>query len=426
MIGLLFTWAFALLGCSSAEGTAKKSDGDICMAATECAGGVCEQGQCLTECKSNEDCRGAHRDEQSAFLDTCAVTQTGKRCLASCVYLATDFTCIDDVPTACSVAGEGHCEACGCPSTLRCVAGQCSEKAAVGEPCNRRSDCKSDNCSGFAGVCRQPVGASCTTANCDLCITGTSSGSSYCSRECASSADCGAGECVSFGNEYYCQLPCPGLGEPPCPGGCRYTSGGSGREVLYCDCRYPECRVMADLHPLGASCTDDSICESGNCDMAATSSDPLHGGTSYRGICSKPCAASNDCGAGFSCAAVETPHCLPHCESNCSGGTCLDLPTVEGETSKLCWAKHGEGSFCVGASDCQTGNCIKGACASAGGQANGNACAANRDCLSNACQAGICRGQGLQGDPCQVAADCSVGICCTTGALANTCALSCS
>jgi hypothetical protein len=371
----------------------------------------------LTACKSNDDCH-------SEFRGTCGVTELGKRCLEACTgFRPQNFTCVDDVPTACSLAGEGHCEDCGCPSSLRCSAGQCSEKAAVGERCDWDRDCKSDNCSNFAGVCRQPIGSSCTTANCDICITST--GSSYCSRECSTPSQCGGGKCVGSAGSYYCHIPCSQLGDPGCPGDCRYTSGFGSDSVLYCDCTSPECSVAEALHPLGESCTDDYICESGNCDRAATGTDPFDG-PSYRGICSKPCAASSDCGDGFSCAAAGTPHCLPRCETSCdTGGECLALPTVEGDTANVCWVKHAAGGFCRDASDCQANNCINSLCASAGPQANGSKCAANSDCVSNACQSGICRGQALQGDPCTIPADCSVGTCCTTGAQANTCALGC-
>jgi len=402
------------VGGPASGGSSKKSDGIGCLTARDCAGGLCEQEQCSTPCKSNDDCRNG--------LDTCGITEAGRRCMDGCpvLPLQNSYTCIDDVPTACSIAGEGHCADCGCPSSLRCVAGQCIEKVAIGEDCRFDSDCKSDNCSGFAGVCRQPIGAPCTISECDVCIK--TPNSTYCSRECEFGTQCGGGACMGRGDHYYCHLPC-GSG---CPGVCLNAPGFSpGSTVSYCDCDSADgCSLFEDEHPLGAPCRSDGICKSGHCELVATGEDPNYG-TSYEGICSKPCTASSECGDGFSCAAVGTPHCLPHCESYCPVGECLELPTADGNATKVCWAKHGVGGFCADASDCQAGNCIKGVCASAGPQPNGSSCAASSDCLSNACQSGVCRGNGLQGDPCKIPADCSVGTCCTTGAQASTCALSC-
>ncbi len=144
--------------------------GDFCTAKTDCAQGLCFEGSCTMECRSSDDCAGT-------LLEACGVTAEGSFCMRGCEYFRLGVTCIDDVPTACSVAGEGHCEDCGCPSTLRCEDGACVEKLAVGEPCAESTDCKSDNCSDFAGICRVPVGASCDASNCDGCLV--SSGSSY-------------------------------------------------------------------------------------------------------------------------------------------------------------------------------------------------------------------------------------------------------
>ena len=124
-----------------------------------------------------------------------------------------------------------------------CRSGPCTEKAAVGEQCALDSACKSNNCSEFSGVCRQPLGANCTTSNCDLCIT--SANSTYCSRHCGSNGECLSGKCVGSGGDYYCHIPCSGIGDSGCPGKCRYTSGDT--PVLFCDCTSPDSKMCAPL-----------------------------------------------------------------------------------------------------------------------------------------------------------------------------------
>ncbi|HYP88108.1 MAG TPA: hypothetical protein VEQ59_08135 [Polyangiaceae bacterium] len=393
--------------------------GDACAQSADCRDQLCVDYRCTKVCQSNGDC-------DSGGFDTCGVTEAGRRCTSSCDARARDVTCVDGVPTACSLAGEGHCRDCGCPSSQRCdqKTGACGDKRAVGDPCRADGDCKSDNCSDFAGICRLPVGSSCDVGSCDVCLT--SEGASYCSRRCDSDSECGAGLCAGRDNLFYCHLPCAGFSDDSCPGTCRNLGPDlNGSPQYYCDCEL-DCTWNEAPHPLGSRCNYDGDCDSKSCDSVATGTDS--GGSVQRlGICTKPCTASADCGEGSSCVAAGTAHCLPHCETSadCSVGSCFNATSVDGDTTQVCWPKSPEGAYCYQPSDCQSGNCVAERCASAGGQANGAACTKDEDCQSRACQSGHCRGQALQGDACEATADCAVGTCCSSGAQAKTCALSC-
>ncbi len=220
-------------------------------------------------------------------------------------------------------------------------------------------------------------------------------------------------------------MPCTGVRDPTCPGSvCELPTGPAQTLRYYCDCLGRDCSWTEAPHSLGTPCSADSQCEGGVCDSA-----PLGTASSYTvvGLCTKPCATTEECGDGFSCVRTQaTTICLPHCEESCSVGDCFDATDVEGDKShRVCWAKAAIGAFCRQPLDCQTGNCVAQKCVAAGPQPNGAACRTDDDCVGRACQSGVCRGQALQGDPCQIPADCAVGTCCAAGAQAGTCALKC-
>lgn len=415
---LMLAW---LPSCSSDDKPRKdpvKEVGKQCLSSKDCASGQCFEGSCTIECESSDDC-------ESTKLPACGVTEIGSLCMRGCDLFRQDYTCVDEAPTACSIAGDGHCEDCGCPSSQRCDEGECIDKLPVGDACTSDSDCKSDNCSDFAGVCRVPVGATCDETNCDGCLVST--GSSYCSRRCDGSSQCGAGECLGSESEgYFCRMPCNGFSDPACPGSRCDLATGTPATEYFCDCLDTRACVWNEApHPLGARCSDDSTCESGLCDSGPVGSSVSN--YSLVGLCTKPCATNQDCDDGFLCIRPQDKAiCLPVCDTTCAIGTCLAATDIEGGSGhQVCWAKAPLGAFCRQFADCQTGNCVAQKCAPAGGQPNGAVCRTNDDCASKACQTGMCRGQALQGDPCKVPADCAIGTCCTEGDQAETCSLDC-
>jgi hypothetical protein len=115
---------------------------------------------------------------------------------------------------------------------------------------------------------------------------------------------------------------------------------------------------------------------------------------------------------------------MPTCDEFCDIGYCTGLPTTEGDAQNVCWIKRPSGT-CVQPTDCQSNNCVADACAPPGGQPNGAGCDVPDDCQSKSCVASTCRGLALLGDTCESSADCAVGMCCTTGDLANTCNNAC-
>jgi hypothetical protein len=197
---------------------------------------------CSVPCKTDADCAGHQM--------VCGVAPDGSgMCFDPCTADTSYFVCLNGVPTACGQVDQTHCASCGCPAALRCVATVgCMDKVDVGGACQTDSDCKSDNCSAVAQVCRVALGQACTAANCDVCFT--SPDWSYCSRECQSVSDCGDGMCVSESNEpFYCRLRCSSSTDAACPGTCAYAVCPPGgicqfdSSHYYCGCS--DCTVAA-------------------------------------------------------------------------------------------------------------------------------------------------------------------------------------
>lgn len=383
---------------------------------------MCLDGGCSKHCKTDQDCA----TEFGGLA--CGVDATGERsCVPECDGFGGDYACVEGVSTSCEIASDEYCEECGCPSTLRCEPGQgCMPKRAAGEPCSTDDDCNTDNCSSFAGVCRVPIGAACAASNCDACLA--ADGWSYCSRECLGNSQCGSGLCLGNADTFYCRPPCSDFGDASCPGHkCKlFIDDVTAATAYHCDCvNAGTCEWTAEARPLGQECKYDGDCESNLCDRVATQVDSLYGRL-YAGLCTQPCTTTEECGEGFACAAVGTPHCLPTCtaESGCAIGSCVGLPTAEGGSQDLCWVKRATGQ-CWEPTDCQSGNCVSNQCAPAGGQANGAACDTPEDCQSKSCIAGQCRGKAVLGDACTAPADCAVGTCRSSGELINTCASKC-
>lgn len=410
-------------GCSESYGsnTPRVELGNSCDSDAWCPGATCIDGICSKHCKADTDCLSTYGRL------VCGVDSSGLRsCVPPCDSFRSGFVCVDGVSTSCEIAPQAeYCEDCGCPGAQRCEPGKgCEPKRAAGEPCKRDDDCNTDNCSNFAGVCRAPLGAPCDKKNCDVCLA--AEGWSYCSRECVSESECGSGLCLGYASTYYCRPPCSSFNDSSCPGNecALFIDDRTSRQAYYCDCADEgTCSWMAEARPLGQKCRFPSDCVSELCDSVITASDPFSG-RSMAGLCTQPCTTSAECGQGFACAAVDSPHCLPTCTDSCAIGECVGLPTAEGPSANLCWVKRSSGS-CWEPSDCQSGNCVAGSCAPAGGQANGAACDTPENCQSKSCIAGQCRGNAVLGEACTSPADCAVGMCCSSGELMNTCATDC-
>lgn len=383
--------------------------GGSCTDGTDCESALClkvseTQSVCTADCSTDADCVSTGGSGPYA----CGVGPGNRRlCVAPCGNLVAGYTCVDGLPTVCDIAGGNHCGDCGCSPGTRCLKdGACGPLATVGEACSTDDDCNTKNCSTYAGVCRTPIGQSCTTANCDVCYT-LPSGWSYCSRTCSAEDQCNGGRCVShqqFSRSGVCYPPCSGAIDPTCPTTCVGVTDGT--HVCNCD----TCTAETAPRKLGNVCDSSSQCESGLC---------------YAGHCSGPCNSSVDCG-GLACAQIPCAPgeqttcgalCVPYCvyPRACDAGQdCWTLPTDSGDKD-VCTEKKKDGEPCSDVAECQSARCIGGACASSatGPAQNGSACLNDTECVSSNCSNGTCRGTSLVGDPCKIEYDCAVGTCCS-------------
>lgn len=431
VLGLLLA---GLAGCDNGTGGPELEPiGAYCAADADCESALCEGSVCTVPCSSDGEC---------AALETDLVVCGGSgHCEPACprenagddrdLDGEVDAVCVDRRWTECASLGASYCGVCDgmCPGQ-RCVPGTgCAPLADLGESCDVDSDCRTDNCSVVAGVCRAPLGAACDATNCDLCISeGTWS---WCSRECGSRVlvNCGSddeddyGICLGRREEdyFHCRPACGA----DCPRGtCRTATDGSS----YCDdLEGPTWSVGGPPRTLLQPCRHGVECESGQCLTAISCADGTTTCTGERGFCTATCATDAECGEGGQC--VDVPCvggattgcgsvCLPGCDpddgSSCNRlamASCRELTGVAGGSVHVCDPRNDENTRCRDAADCASGNCLASLCAPADGLANGNACAAPSDCASGNCQTGVCRGTSLRGDPCVTEWDCSVGTC---------------
>ncbi len=205
-LGLLFLWA----GCAGDNGITTNGTGmtgDPCMTNTECASGYClpdpfPGGYCSADCSTNA-CPG----------DTvCKVVGGLAGCLKPCAKdtdCRTLYSCFQGVCRP-PCTGDGECG-----TGFGCTNGSCQPLPgnAIGEPCNRDSDCSSRLCDPNMGTCEQActidadcgAGATCwvnpidknadgsTDALLPICVKkrgGVGPGQS-----CKHDSDCDAGQC---------------------------------------------------------------------------------------------------------------------------------------------------------------------------------------------------------------------------------------
>jgi hypothetical protein len=450
--------ALAILCLSLAVGCRHRgdhSDGerldlyDTCFQNADCSSGVCQQvsnergfGELLSFC--SKPCSGdaACAGPIGGF---CRPGPAGAPiCVPPCGRDNPGlFACVGGAPVFCAGLDETHCESCGCPTDRRCAPGQgCVLKSEVGEACLRDDDCRTQNCSTFAGVCRVPVGTACRPDDCDVCITSDPAkmpgvSYSYCSRECRSGGQCNGGLCLSFANTSLgeewsgaCYGSCNGFVDSACPNKCDFTQDSlSGRISYYCACQ--GCQASSPPRGEGAPCRASVQCARGSC-LTARACDGNRCETF--GYCAAACDASNPCAAGQLC--VELPcapgstsscgrRCLLACDGKCRAGACRALPDLGGGAAMVCDLRRADGQGCADNSDCVSGRCIVSICRPASGVPNGGGCTRHEECVSGNCQSGLCRGKAILGDPCTGGYDCSVGTCCSSGAHQGTCQTNC-
>ena len=412
--------------CTSALGESN-APARACSTDLECgANGACIFERCAKACTSSEQCNGG----------VCGIAPNGtQRCVPPCqeTYFAAPYdthdltkiyACVDGVSTACSRVDGTHCEACGCDPNLLCTPGVgCGPKRALGEACTADSDCKSDNCSDIAGVCRVPVGQPCDPSNCDQCYSNAATGFQYCSRTCSGNSQCNGGACLGQGSHYRCFPSCSGFNDTSCPGQCRSYTETNNRTAYYCSC---DCTVAHAPQAIGTPCQYATDCASNFCQSESdVCPDPFYS-CSSSGFCSAACSKSADCPAGYRCGSTNDPelHCLPVCDKTCKLGECTSATTAEGDQAQLCQLER-ETGYCRENRDCISNKCVKNTCAPSSSLPNGQPCVSASDCQSMYCRNNACSGHALLGDACSSSFDCSVGTCCTEGASKGMCGMGC-
>jgi hypothetical protein len=174
-----------------------------------------EQGYmaCTQPCDSDAQCT-----RPGGYTGVCRTFgSNGKLCASHC-STPKGWTCIDDTPVKCSVAGEKACLDCGCPDGDYCAVDHCVPKGKLSDACEYDSECLSGNCSpgpGFLGrECLAKFAGACTNQNCDICINGN-----FCTRhcdgpypyECPGNSQCLHSLTVATGQ---CELLCDGRQGP--------------------------------------------------------------------------------------------------------------------------------------------------------------------------------------------------------------------
>lgn len=386
---------------------------------SECVSGECDGWHCVMSCSSDEDCTA------DVFTGACTNGFCEFACTGERTRLYGDRLCVGGREIECAELDDSYCDVCEgrCPGQRCVMQVGCAPLSNVGEPCDSDSDCRTNNCSLFAGVCRVPLETDCDDTNCDLCI---SDGPwSYCSRECRSTSDCPGERCAGSSggptktDYFYCRPPCTAA----CPGEC--TSNTSGTRL--CTAPAGVSWSMSDpTRPLLAPCRYQAHCGDAECAAAPSCVRPRLACGTDRGYCTTECSSDAECGADGNCVMLSCPpgvtegcgmRCLPSCELNpiCSsiaGAHCSELPNALGQLVRVCDPRNRLTAYCTQHQHCASSNCSSTfQCVAAEGSSNGTPCGVASDCASGNCQAGTCRGTSLRGDPCGQSADCSVGAC---------------
>lgn len=339
--------------------------GATCSDGSQCASGVCFNGECAGPCDNAQDCPNGWACEetqvpldggQTAALKVCV--EQASPCLSNsacsspqiCVVdrssAPPSLTCQDPVPGA---GGLGAV----CNADSECASGLCLDGACT-LPCERPNDCSTDG----SYVC-QPAqvqaGGQTTTIN--VCAPKPAD-------QCLSDGQCAA------------------------PKRCVATRGAT--DVAF------TCQDPAGAGEVGALCSDDSACAQGFC---------------LNGACAPPCQSNGDCAAapGHTCELREVQLtgsnkdtvqvCVPPV-------ACQDASACR--ITEACFVQRGPSNI---ETFCRAPN-------PAGGQL-GQVCNSDTECAAGLCLNG--RFGKVCSTPCDDASDCNVtGYTCRTSPVATT------
>jgi hypothetical protein len=356
---------------------------------------ACGATACLTTCSKDGDCA------LTAFCNA-GVCQSKRANGVSCKNLGnsacTSGFCVDGV--CCNSACSGQCQACDVATSV----GTCTP--VVGKPHGSRPACNTDG-SVCAGTCDGTVATGCsypgqsTECRTPSCSANTASLAAYCD---------GAGTCPASQTQPCAPFLC---GPTECAGNCKTDD----------DCASTaRCAggVCVTKSPDGTPCSTGDTCASHECvDGVCCHTD-----------CKGQCEACDEPGQAGTCVPVSgvprgnraacagSGDCVGSCDgqnaASCaypgSGTTCRQ-PACEKGRATL-------GAFCNGAGecppeedlDCASASCQGALCAPSDQQPS---CASDADCsgVTEYCAAGVCVPKKDNGAHCNTANECSSSYC---------------
>jgi hypothetical protein len=414
------------------------SVGTFCTGDDQCKTLTCHEGKCSSPLPNGGRCRTN-------------VNCTSQRC-AKFPVSANTYRAVCVPPDLSAEIGEfcahpNHCK------NKNCVSDKCAPPVALGQPCATHFGCTSQRCEG----------------NPPRCIP--SDGTGRLGEYCAHNHHCQNGSCVGL----RCAAPpsrvplggwCSGDGN--CLSGrCDGNSGaenqkciprdGTGAAGDYCShphqCKTGQCGGNVcggsgtGTLPIGASCKNDSDCQTGDCDDPSRVVDPkclprLGSGkageycsrdeqcqtqTCYRDSSSKPAVCTQPLPNG-------TSSCTTH--TNCASKRCAKYSVSASTYSSVCVPVDltgRAGDICTDHNQCASKRCVvpsgkpTGTCA-ANNLALGRACSTHEACASGRCDnrpgAGCVAhdGQAATGSFCTTHQQCRSGFCKVPGGkIAGTC-----
>lgn len=261
----------------------------------------------------------------------------------------TQGACVDGV--CCAEACNGPCETCN--ANGECIAAEARTACGDGLQCFGRGACLAPN----GSTCQ--LGTECGSGNCVAAVGG---GSVCCAEPCATGLACnGDGQCVTPDSD----LGAPCVADGDCIGGrcfdgvcCDSECGGS------CE----QCNAPGQLGRCGAAPAEsaDVACDAGRlCAGRGQCLLPLGASCSLNGEC-----LSGECGAALA-----------------GGGVCCDAVCADGQrcsaTGSCVDAPRADGNACVSGTDCQSGSCVGGRCCESACDGTCQACSGLGDCNVN-------------------------------------------
>jgi hypothetical protein len=327
----------------------KKSNGQSCKCASDCASNFCVDGLCCNAA-CTESCKTC---AQPGSMGTCTFLAAGEapRDLSTC-QAADAMTC----------GWDGTCDGAGAcrryPAGTQCGKGMCDGEAVVG----------ARSCDGL-GRCRPGPSVICVPFSCDP-TTGA------CFDACTQTNQCSSGQqCVNAS----CGLKMKGA-----------TCKANG------DCASGFC---ADKICCNVACTGACV----SCALPGRLGTcwPIDEGTrDPRGVCvatnATSCGTTGQCDGFGGCQkyAAETQCIMPSCTGTRRNtpGTCDGIGTCRPQGVQNCspfnCADGTCNKVCLSDADCEAGHaCVKGLC---GPKQNGQSCSMGAECLSTHCVDGVC------------------------------------